>query len=60
MSVNELRGAPSLNLNSHFPHFRTARQMYDHLQVITQPGGEYVVRNFVGVIEDISVESSLV
>ena len=27
---------------------------------ITKPGGEYVVRNFVGVIDDISPESSLV
>lgn len=27
---------------------------------ITKPGGEYIVRNFVGVIEDISPEASLV
>lgn len=56
----EIRCAPSLNLNSHFPHFRTAHELYDHLRAITQAGGEFVVRNFVGVIEDISVESSVV
>src|SRR5210317_504666 len=52
--------APSKNLNVGFPHFPTAREMYDHLREITKPGGEYVVRNFVGVIEDFSVEASLV
>jgi len=34
--------------------------MYAHLREITKPGGEYVVRNFVGVIEDISPAASLV
>ena len=38
----------------------TAKELYDHLREITKPGGEFVVRNFVGVIEDISVEASLV
>lgn len=52
--------APSKNLNVGFPHFPTAREMYNHLRDITKPGGEYVVRNFVGVIEDFSVEASLV
>mmetsp|Transcript_4966 Transcript_4966/g.12363 ORF Transcript_4966/g.12363 Transcript_4966/m.12363 type:complete len:193 (-) Transcript_4966:80-658(-) len=34
--------------------------MYAHLREITKPGGEYVVRNFVGVIQDISPAASLV
>lgn len=35
--------------------------MYDYLREISKPGGkEYVVRNFVGVIEDISVAASTV
>lgn len=38
--------------------------MYAHLREITKPGGEivaeFVVRNFVGVVEDISIEASLV
>ncbi|KAL9178422.1 hypothetical protein ACHAXT_003752 [Thalassiosira profunda] len=52
--------SPSKNLNVGFPHFATAKEMYRHLREITQPGGEYVVRNFVGVIEDFSVEASTV
>eukprot|EP00310_Coccolithus_braarudii_P005280 CAMPEP_0183358732 /NCGR_PEP_ID=MMETSP0164_2-20130417/50082_1 /TAXON_ID=221442 /ORGANISM="Coccolithus pelagicus ssp braarudi, Strain PLY182g" /LENGTH=215 /DNA_ID=CAMNT_0025532675 /DNA_START=17 /DNA_END=664 /DNA_ORIENTATION=- len=52
--------APSKNLNSGFPHFANAKELYAHLREITKPGGELVVRNFVGVIEDISVEASLV
>lgn len=31
-----------------------------HYQLLCQQGGEFVVRNFVGVIEDISPEASLV
>ena len=52
--------APSRNLNAGFRHFPTAREMYAHLREITRPGGELVVRNFVGVIEDVSIEASLV
>ena len=37
-----------------------AKELYAHLREITKPGGEFVVRNFVGVVEDISVEASLV
>jgi len=33
--------------------------MYNHLRDITSAGGDYTVRNFVGVIDDISVESSI-
>ena len=52
--------APSKNLNSAFPHFATAKEMYQHLREITKEGGEFVVPNFVGVIQDISPEASLV
>lgn len=52
--------APSKNLNVGFPHFPTAREMYVHLREITLPGGEFVIRNFVGVIQDFSTSSSLV
>ena len=52
--------APSKNLNVGFPHFATGKDMYDHLREITKPGGEFVVRNFVGVIEDFSVASCTV
>ena len=50
----------SKNLNVGYPHFKTAAAMYAYLREVTQPGGEFVVRNFVGVIEDISVEASTV
>mmetsp|Transcript_19986 Transcript_19986/g.28897 ORF Transcript_19986/g.28897 Transcript_19986/m.28897 type:complete len:215 (+) Transcript_19986:99-743(+) len=52
--------APSKNLNVGYPHFDTASEMYDYLREVTKPGGEYVVRNFVGVIDNISVEASTV
>ena len=52
--------APAKNLNSSFPHFATAKELYAHIREITLPGGELVVRNFVGAIEDISVEASTV
>jgi hypothetical protein len=38
----------------------SAKEIYAHMREITKPGGEFVVRNFVGVIEDIGVEASLV
>lgn len=59
-SAGAVKCAPSLNLNSGFLHFPTAKVMYQHLREITKPGGEFVVRNFVGVIDDFSVEASLV
>jgi hypothetical protein len=55
-----IKCAPSKNLNTQYPHFPTAHEMYAHLRLITEPGGEFVVRNFVGVIDDISVSQSLV
>ena len=57
---SSIKCAPSKNLNTAYPHFATAREMYAHLREITQSGGEFVVRNFVGVIEDISPAASLV
>ena len=59
-SKKKVNCAPSKNLNTSFPHFPTAKELYAHLREITQPGGEFVVRNFVGVIEDISPNASLV
>ena len=57
----EIKCAPSRNLNTGFLHFATAREMYDHLRQISQSADkEFVVRNFVGVIEDISPQASLV
>mmetsp|Transcript_62080 Transcript_62080/g.183464 ORF Transcript_62080/g.183464 Transcript_62080/m.183464 type:complete len:98 (-) Transcript_62080:1962-2255(-) len=56
----ETKCAPSRNLNTAFQHFATAHEMYAHLREITKPGGEYVIRNFVGVITDISPSASLV
>uniref|UniRef100_A0A7S4VU00 Thymidylate synthase/dCMP hydroxymethylase domain-containing protein n=1 Tax=Ditylum brightwellii TaxID=49249 RepID=A0A7S4VU00_9STRA len=56
----KIQCAPSNNLNVGFPHFPTAKEMYTHLRSITKAGGEFVVRNFVGVIEDISPDASLV
>lgn len=87
--TSEVKCAPSKNLNSAYPQFATAKEMYAHLREITQPvglsrvnsfrkkslavvaravlhnppclqGGEFVVRNFVGVIQDISPQASLV
>ncbi|CAJ1398881.1 unnamed protein product [Effrenium voratum] len=52
--------SPGKNLNSAYPHFQTAAEMYAHIRSITSEGGDYTVRNFVGVIEDISVEKSMV
>ena len=44
------------------PQFDTTSDMYDYLHDTTQEGGagEFVLRNFVGVIRDISVEASTV
>lgn len=46
-----MAGPPSNNLNVGFAHFGSAREVYDHLRQISLPGGEFVVRNFVCVIE---------
>ena len=53
--------APSKNLNVGLPHFATARELYDQIRTLSKHASkEFVVRNFVGVIEDISVEASTV
>lgn len=59
-TATAVKCAPSKNLNVGFPHFATGKAMYDYLREITKPGGEFVVRNFVGVIEDFSVSSCTV
>lgn len=41
----------SINLNTSFPRFNTANEMYTHLRHLTEQGGEFTARNFVGVIE---------
>mmetsp|Transcript_1198 Transcript_1198/g.1788 ORF Transcript_1198/g.1788 Transcript_1198/m.1788 type:complete len:89 (+) Transcript_1198:81-347(+) len=53
--------APSKNLNTGFTHFANAKELYDHIRSISKnEDKEFVVRNFVGVIEDISVKASTV
>jgi hypothetical protein len=54
--------APANNLNVGYPQFATAQEMYHRLIELTSAGGggEFVVRNFVGVIQDFSVEASMV
>mmetsp|Transcript_25014 Transcript_25014/g.80842 ORF Transcript_25014/g.80842 Transcript_25014/m.80842 type:complete len:224 (-) Transcript_25014:3168-3839(-) len=53
--------APAKNLNSAFPRFATAHDVYAHLRSISKnESKEFVVRNFVCVIDDIRPESSLV
>ena len=53
--------APSNNLNAGFQHFETAHQVYAHLRSISKnEDKEFVVRNFVCVIKDISPEANMV
>lgn len=54
--------APSNNLNVGFPQFPTAKELHERLVELTSAGGggEFIVRNFVGVIQDISIEASTV
>lgn len=59
-AARALRSAGGRNLNVAFPRFRTASDLHQHLREITAEGGDYTVRNFVGVIEDISIKSSTV
>ena len=55
------KSAPAMNLNTGFIHFKTAKELYAHIRSISQDKDkEFVVRNFVGVIEDISVKASTV
>ncbi|CAK8987512.1 unnamed protein product [Durusdinium trenchii] len=58
--ASALTGSPGKNLNSAYPHFKNAGELYSHIRSITAEAGDYTVRNFVGVIEDISVKSSVV
>ena len=53
--------APAKNLNTGFPRFAHAGELYDHIRSISKnESKEFVVRNFVGVIEDVSVAASTV
>lgn len=47
-------------MNTSFPRFATAADLYEHIRAITAEGGDYTVRNFVGVIEDLSLEKAVV
>jgi thymidylate synthase len=59
---SSVKCAPSNNLNVRFMQFPTAKELHQKLVELTTAGGggEFVVRNFVGVIQDISVEASTV
>mmetsp|Transcript_48170 Transcript_48170/g.127558 ORF Transcript_48170/g.127558 Transcript_48170/m.127558 type:complete len:220 (-) Transcript_48170:80-739(-) len=59
-ATRALRASRGVNLNSAFPRFPTAGHMYEHIRGITAEGGDFTVRNFVGVIEDISPSRSIV
>lgn len=54
--------APSNNLNVGFQQFPTAKELHAELVRLTSAGGggEFVVRNFCGVIQDISIDASTV
>jgi len=49
----------SHNLNGGFLRFATALEMYRYIREITAPGDDFTVRNFIGVIEDISPDASI-
>lgn len=57
---SRIQGSPSCNLNAAMPRFATAREMYAHIRELTEVGGDYTVRHFMGVIERIDPESSVV
>jgi len=61
-SSTEIKCAPSNNLNVGYPQFPTAKELHASLVELTSAGGggEFIVRNFVGVIQDISVAASTV
>jgi len=62
VSTTSIKCAPSNNLNVRYPQFPTAKELHANLIELTSAGGdrEFVVRNFVGVISDISVLASTV
>mmetsp|Transcript_26482 Transcript_26482/g.56752 ORF Transcript_26482/g.56752 Transcript_26482/m.56752 type:complete len:222 (-) Transcript_26482:560-1225(-) len=61
-STTSIKCAPSNNLNVGYPQFPTAKELHAQLINLTSAGGggEFVVRNFVGVIRDVSVPASTV
>ena len=44
MSQLEVNCAPSKNLNVAYPHFATAKEMYQHLREITKPVSVFIDR----------------
>ena len=58
-SSPESQGYEGRNLNLGYLRFATAPDVYRHIREITKQGGDYTVRNFVGVIEDISPTASV-
>ena len=52
--------AKSSNLNTHFPQYETAKEMYERICILTKPGGDFTVRNFVGVVKQMSPVSSVI
>uniref|UniRef100_A0A7S4EJB0 Thymidylate synthase/dCMP hydroxymethylase domain-containing protein n=1 Tax=Pseudo-nitzschia australis TaxID=44445 RepID=A0A7S4EJB0_9STRA len=61
-STTSIKCAPSNNLNVGYPQFPTAKELHASLIELTSAGGggEFIVRNFVGVIRDVSVSASTV
>mmetsp|Transcript_43139 Transcript_43139/g.104419 ORF Transcript_43139/g.104419 Transcript_43139/m.104419 type:complete len:223 (+) Transcript_43139:55-723(+) len=61
-SSSKVKCAPSRNLNSRYPQYETAKELHQDLVKLTTEGGggEFVLRNFVGVIQDISIDASTV
>jgi len=61
-AARTIKCAASNNLNTGFPHFPTAAELYAHIRDLSkhESDKEFVVRNFVGVIEDVSVRASTV
>jgi len=49
-----------VNLNSGFQRFKTAAELYADIRGRTSAGGDYIVRNYAAVIEDMRPESVLV
>ena len=48
------------NLNTRFTQYENAGEMYQEMLELTKSGGDYTVRNYVGVITDMSLGASMV
>lgn len=49
-------GRQGVNLNAGFQHFNTAAELYADIRERTSAGGDYIVRNYAAVIEDMRPE----